>query len=239
MFVFFELTTELVSAHWWDITLISQSHSFVAITERSGPTCASGGNIIETITSASSIAYNILPCILNLSVLGNENFCLDVEVLRLWLEVSRSVIFLIRLIISNKIHNTDSSNITKSLSWVLLNCCKIKIKSLDSGYLKRRLRLFRHGFILLFRKKHTLYRARFFWSKKFRSQANLELLLQLWPFSIKNSPLFLREIYFFCSTPLILLLEIYFYFCTSNSFLAASSLAKAFISCFLSIELLD
>lgn len=90
MLILLELCSQFVATHWRNVPLIPQTHRFVAVTEGSRTAVASVGDIIEAVTAELSEEYSILPWFLKRSVLGKENFCLEVELLRLCLEVSSS-----------------------------------------------------------------------------------------------------------------------------------------------------
>ena len=92
MLVLFELSTKLVGANGRYIALVAKPHGLIAVAERCGPACSSIRDIVETIAAAWEWNYSILPWFRKRSVLGKENFCLEVEVLREWLEVFKSTI---------------------------------------------------------------------------------------------------------------------------------------------------
>lgn len=69
-----------------------ESKIFLPISERGCPTIASGWHFIETITAEYNQPYSTLLRELKRCVLGNENFCLEVDVLSICPERSRSAI---------------------------------------------------------------------------------------------------------------------------------------------------
>lgn len=90
--IFLEFRAEVICSNGRDELIILESNILVAVAEGGGPAGAGAGDFVIAIASKWLRGYSIFCCILKRSVLGKENFCLEVELLRRWPERSSSAI---------------------------------------------------------------------------------------------------------------------------------------------------
>lgn len=88
--IFLEFRTEIIGPDGCDELIILESNILMSKSEGGGPAGAGAGDFVIAVASICMWVYRIFCCILKRSVLGKENFCLEVELLRRWAEMSSS-----------------------------------------------------------------------------------------------------------------------------------------------------